>query len=134
MKSKISVFYLENFWKQQTYGQMCSYPLIHSKLNLWKTTWHMLGFLGILSYRHVYCVWQPKFQIQNVDIWSSCNCVVFALCTGALPPLTFIRALLYWMNKWTHAHAHTQNSLVHQHSSPKATEWVFTATVSKASC
>lgn len=29
------------------------------------------------------------------------------LCTGALPPLTFIRALLYWMNKWTQAHAHT---------------------------
>lgn len=95
----------------------------------------MLGFLRILSYWDVYCVWQPKQHSKYRNLTSEAAVIMlFALCTGALPPLTFIRALLYWMNKWTHTHAHTQNSLIHQHSSQKVTEWVFTATVSKASC
>lgn len=135
MKLEISMSYLENFCKQQTYGDMCLYPLTHSKLNLWKTAWHMLGFLRILSYRDVYCVWQPKQDSKHRNLTS--EAAVIMLCLSCILVhfhhwLSSGPYFIEWINE--HRYMHTHKTVWFINTPVRVTEWVFTATVSKASC
>lgn len=112
MKLEISVSYLENFCKQQTYGYMCSYPLIHSKLNLWKTAWHMLGFLRVLSYRDVYCVWQPKQDSKHRNLTSEAAVIMLCLPCVLVHFHHWLSSGPYfieWINEHRHTYTHTHS-------------------------
>lgn len=107
MKLEIWMSYLENFCKQQTHGHMCLYPLKHSKLNLWKTAWHMLGSLRILSYRDVYCVWQPKQDSKHRNLTSEAGVIMLFLSRVLVHFHHWLSSgpcFIEWLNEHRHTH------------------------------